>query len=115
MPDFEGIGLRTLDPGRVWTGRRVTVEEGELVKTFLDEFLNYYGGDEEGQVERRWALKSECKSSAKTISSSSLTDSRVSEYFPETDIELPDPPEDVGKSRNQLILEESMKGGSVES
>lgn len=103
---LEGIGLIAVKSNDVVvTGRKVTVEDGELVKTYLEEFVNYYGGEEDGSVQRRWMLKTMCKKSFKSYSSHSLTDSMVFEFFPEAGIELPEPPEDVGKSRAELALQ----------
>ena len=95
---------------RIWTDRKVTVEDGDLVKTFLNEFLYYFGNESDGEVQRRWVLTTVLKNSGKYISTKTISDSDVDDFLPEADIQLPEPPEGVGKSRDELFLDAKKRG-----
>jgi hypothetical protein len=95
---------------KVWTDREVEIEDGELVRTYLNEYLTYFGTENGGEVERRWVLTTHLKNSGKIISTQRMIDLDLDQYFPETDIELPDPPEGVGKSRDELYLKAKKEG-----
>jgi hypothetical protein len=109
--DLRGLGLVALSPGRAWTEREIVVEDGDCIKTVLKEFVDYEGSGD--QVIRRWSWTSFSKASGQATTGRSLTDDMVEEYFPEADIDLLSPPEDVGKSKEELLLEEAR--GEIES
>jgi len=109
--DLRGIGLAALSPGRVWTEREVVVEDGDCIKTVLKEFVEYNGSADE--IIRRWSWSSFSKTSGQATTGRTLTDDMVDEYFPEADVDLPPAPEDVGKSKEELLLEEVR--GEIES
>jgi hypothetical protein len=95
---------------KIWTDREVLIEDGELVRTYLNEYVVYFGSEADGAVKRRWVLTSHLKNSGKIVSSQRMTDRQLDEYLPEADIELPEPPDSVGKSRDELYLDAKTKG-----
>lgn len=106
--DFSGIGLRAFRSceGCVYTERVVEIEETGTVKVYADERVGYYGSEEKGRVERRWAVRSVAKESGLYIGSRNTTDEGLRKMFPEQDLNLPEKPDDCGKSYGELLIAE---------
>lgn len=88
---------------RTWTGRELTVEDGEHVEVVLEEWLNLIGG----VVRRRWFCALRSKTSGRGFRKTTLTDRDVEERFGNA-VSIPEPPEDVGKTREELVLEQAI-------
>lgn len=88
----------------IWTGRELTVEDGNHVEVVLEEIKLMVAET----MRRRWLLRTSSKYGDKAMLRTQLTDREVEENFGPT-VDLPEPPEDVGKTRDQLILEEAKR------
>jgi len=83
-----------------WTGRELTVDDTEHVEVVLEEVKKMIAGE----MRRRWLLRTTSKHGNKAMARTVLTDKEVEDNFGPA-VTIPEPPEDAGKTRDELILE----------
>lgn len=83
-----------------WTGRELTIEDGDHVEIVLEEVKKMIAD----KMRRRWLLATSSKYGDKAMAKTVLTDRDVEENFGPA-VTIPEPPEDVGKTREELILQ----------